>query len=1462
MSERKAEVSVKIGYNFTDARKQFDNFVKDLQQRGKLKLNIDITEFSRAMKSATDATKEIDKSAQQAGRSFNTIRQSLSQFKDLKITSQVFPDLEKQSQAVKSFTATYTTAMGVSRTDTYKLSEAGGYLLEKYKEIDNSVKTIAVNQQKASNQAVSASVKNKFALEQEYRAQEQLEKKIREKADADREAINSAQGHNRVLGESGTLLGRMADNFKGVIQNTIEYGVAIRGLQGTIKFFQEGVGFINDLDKDLTEVSIVTGKTREETAQLAKEYNKMATDLSTTTGEVAKASVIFFRQGKSQADVNKLLETTSKASAIANQELALTADQLTSALNGYKLKSEDAIKVTDKIAKVSSISASSFAELSTAMSRTATSANISGVSMDELLGYMGAVEEVTRDSAESIGNSFKTLFARFTRMTEGLQEEGVAISDLEGALADVQIPLRDDEHSFRALGEVIADLGNKWGTLNDDSKQYLAYLIAGVRQKEKFLVLMENFGRATQLTTESIKAQGTTLEQFQRFQEGNESAINRLKASMEQLWLSLGNAQVVNDAINLLTGLVNVINDVVNNLDTMAIALAGVGTAMLILKREAVGALIVDFISLGKSLAGATVAYEASMAAISAGTASAIGLTGALATAKIAVAGLINPLTLLAGAVVGVGIAMAKAVKDQKEFALAYQELNDLIETSDSIPTLTAKYSELNKIKQELHKTNQVDYKDLNNGLVAQNKQLEITGQQQQALRKYGITINELDDTLERLDARINQLNVGRLNNLSIQLSDNKVKTELLTNALNQLSSGGDLSAETINLLITEFPELAEAMDLVTVRNNEMVKQLVGMGEKALRARKKQLQEEVGMMRIRIQLINQEIEAMKLLDATSPDYTITYEQIKTAEDRQKALNASLEKTAIELGNVNTALTEFTKDSSKTKKAKKEKAPFEDEERAIKQLQFELGVLEEKYSRISDTDDNAMAKRITNINAQIAKQKELQKAYHAENEARRKEIAGLKEGSEEWAKLKDKINQTSTAWESSVSSVIKLQNQIKELNRDAIQEQIDLLDEDIDRLENISKIAEERLEDSFKGLVDFVKKYQKQELERLKDEKKQALDDLKDAHDEEVSKLKDAKEASDKYYNSQIERIDLQLKAIKKVNDAIDEQTKRTKLLDDYNKAKKALASLEEDTRLVQGGAIKYVVNPEQLKKAQEEVDKTKTALTEFERETAIKHQETMLNDRKEALAKEKEIASNGYAEQITLANEAYDRQREDLTTFYDNKIDITGKKYDALLELLKEKDNLQFNQIASAGAEISSLEKEEFKNRLTEVQKFVNSYNEKLRDLRNMKQEMAELEASISESKRVQDNIKSAEKAKKASEEIIKKIFTGGSLFRSFDVGGVIKQDQTANVHKDELISNYGQQQKLVKNLLNLGRGSLADELHSLSKGSVPDVGAGGNIASKSDTVVYANVYPTSFDSFLDEIERVSNTNR
>ena len=118
--------------------------------------------------------------------------------------------------------------------------------------------------------------------------------------------------------------------------------------------------------------------------------------------------------------------------------------------------------------------------------------------MDRLLGYLATVQEVTQRSAETIGQSFKTIFARIGNIKLGnfLSDDGEDLSDVETVLKNYGIALRDTTGDFRNFSVVLYELSGKWKEFGAVDKRAIAQAFAGTRQQENFLVLMENYGKA------------------------------------------------------------------------------------------------------------------------------------------------------------------------------------------------------------------------------------------------------------------------------------------------------------------------------------------------------------------------------------------------------------------------------------------------------------------------------------------------------------------------------------------------------------------------------------------------------------------------------------------------------------------------------------------------------------------------------------------------------------------------------------------------------------------------------------------------------------------------------------------------------------------------------------------------------------------------------------------------------
>ena len=76
----------------------------------------------------------------------------------------------------------------------------------------------------------------------------------------------------------------------------------------------------------LNEIRTITGKTEEEANRMGKNLRKLAKEMSVTSTELSQAAVTFYRQGLSDAEVNKRLEWVTKYAKLAKIDFESAAE--------------------------------------------------------------------------------------------------------------------------------------------------------------------------------------------------------------------------------------------------------------------------------------------------------------------------------------------------------------------------------------------------------------------------------------------------------------------------------------------------------------------------------------------------------------------------------------------------------------------------------------------------------------------------------------------------------------------------------------------------------------------------------------------------------------------------------------------------------------------------------------------------------------------------------------------------------------------------------------------------------------------------------------------------------------------------------------------------------------------------------------------------------------------------------
>ena len=304
-------------------------------------------------------------------------------------------------------------------------------------------------------------------------------------------------------------------------------------LDAARKAAQEAVKTVQELDKYLTEQAMVTGKTREETYGLLKSYQDLATQCGATTKEIAGVATEYMKQGKTIQETLVLTEAAVKAAKVARVSVSDSVNYLTTALNGFRLEADQAMKVSDKFAAVAASSATDYDELAIALSKVASQANLAGMSIDYTTALLTKGLETTREAPETMGTALKTIIARMREMGDyGETLEGdTDINNVETQLAYVDIALRNTNGELRSTEDVLDELGKKWDTLNKNQQAAIAKALAGTRQQSRLIAMMEDYERVTELQEISQRSAGATAAQAGVYLEGMEAAMNNIQVA-------------------------------------------------------------------------------------------------------------------------------------------------------------------------------------------------------------------------------------------------------------------------------------------------------------------------------------------------------------------------------------------------------------------------------------------------------------------------------------------------------------------------------------------------------------------------------------------------------------------------------------------------------------------------------------------------------------------------------------------------------------------------------------------------------------------------------------------------------------------------------------------------------------------------------------------------------------------
>lgn len=367
-------------------------------------------------------------------------------------------------------------------------------------------------------------------------------------------------------------------DFADTLQKTAKWQISSRLFNAFVGSLQEAYYYAQDLNESLNNIRIVTGKNIDQMAQFAKEANKAAQALSTTTTEYTNASLIYYQQGLSDSEVKERTDVTIKMANVSRESAETVSQQMTAVWNNFDNGSKSLEYYADVMTALGAATASSSAEIAEGLEKFAAIADTVGLSYEYATAALATVTATTRQSADIVGNSFKTLFARIQSLKLGeTLDDGTTLNNYSQALAAVGISIKNTDGQLKDMNDILDEMGDKWTKLGKDQQVALAQTVAGVRQYSQLIALMDNWSFFQQNLGVAEGAEGTLEKQAEIYAESWEAASDRVKAAAEEIYDQLLNDKFFIWLNNAFTGLLNLISNTVDALGGLKGVLSGIG---------------------------------------------------------------------------------------------------------------------------------------------------------------------------------------------------------------------------------------------------------------------------------------------------------------------------------------------------------------------------------------------------------------------------------------------------------------------------------------------------------------------------------------------------------------------------------------------------------------------------------------------------------------------------------------------------------------------------------------------------------------------------------------------------------------------------------------------------------------------------------------------------------------------
>jgi len=353
--------------------------------------------------------------------------------------------------------------------------------------------------------------------------------------------LNSASNTLQNFGSATQRIG--ADIAKG-------FGVVGAGIGAGLGY---AVNMAADFDSSMRKAGAIAGANTQEFEAMKQAAIDLGANTSKSATEVSGAMTELAAKGFDANQTIAAMPGIISAAEASGEDLAMTSDTVSSALNIWGLEASEASRVADVLAESANSTAAGILDMQYAFKYAGAPAAALGVSMEETAAAVGLMTNAGlqgENAGTALRASLLALLNPSEKNSKMMESMGIAITDAEG--------------NFVGISKLVDNLSKSMEGQTDTQKAATLASLVGTEAVSGFLALMNAGPSEIDKMTASLEGSaGASKEAADKMKSGIGGSIEQLTGSIESLAISLGDQLVpyVQIVADFLSNLVNKFNE-------------------------------------------------------------------------------------------------------------------------------------------------------------------------------------------------------------------------------------------------------------------------------------------------------------------------------------------------------------------------------------------------------------------------------------------------------------------------------------------------------------------------------------------------------------------------------------------------------------------------------------------------------------------------------------------------------------------------------------------------------------------------------------------------------------------------------------------------------------------------------------------------------------------------------------